>query len=229
MPNIRLDLKGKQFGCLQVVGYDRSSFGSNDSRWEYRCVNCGHEGVARGYSIKKCPKSCVNCKMLHREYPLVETSCTQCGKTILTGSNHPIRLCSDRCRLEQAADRMRQRRATSMVKFLAALESSVKCRARRKGVEFDLEKGALLKLYEEQGGLCARTGVRLKASAGPGNSRSNKHTASVDRVDPTKGYTTGNVELVSYLCNTAKNAYTHEDLYDFCKSYIHLYEQDKSA
>lgn len=229
MANRLLDLSGQQFGCLQVIAYDESSKGNNDSYWKYKCVNCGHEGSARGNSIKKCPKSCVNCKMTYRTYDVVQVKCSGCDSNILSSSNHKSRYCSVACHLEAIARKVKSNRTRDINGLLTSIYTQAKNRAKRRAIEFNLPPNFIHELYIRQGGACARTSVTLLASDSPGKSRSHKHTASIDRVDTNKGYTVDNVELVSYICNSAKNAFTHEDLYEFCTQYIKTYEERGSS
>lgn len=56
---------------------------------------------------------------------------------------------------------------------------------------------------------CPLLGYELNYSAGKGQDYSN---ASLDRIDPTKGYVKGNVRVVSYRANLLKNNATVEEI-----------------
>lgn len=45
-----------------------------------------------------------------------------------------------------------------------------------------------------------------------------KNTASLDRIDSSKGYTEGNVQWVHKMVNMSKQSYTQEEFIDMCKS-----------
>ena len=50
---------------------------------------------------------------------------------------------------------------------------------------------------------CPYLNIKLESSQSRGCSR--RYVASLDRIDPTKGYIKGNVEVISHLANTMKN------------------------
>ena len=58
------------------------------------------------------------------------------------------------------------------------------------------------------------------ASAAVGKQRAHKHTASIDRIDSTKGYTKDNCWIVTCIVNASKNAYYVEDVIEMCKNVL---------
>lgn len=85
-----------------------------------------------------------------------------------------------------------------------------KHRAEVKGWEFNLTPEWIEpKLVA---GVCEATGIPLELSGekfkGYGHFR--PWTPSLDRIDPTKGYTTDNVKVVCWMYNQAKGVSTHE-------------------
>ena len=65
-------------------------------------------------------------------------------------------------------------------------------------------------------------GIELVNSRPRGDSR--RDIASLDRIDPTKGYIKGNIEVISWLANTMKNNATPELLVNFAKVVLERYE-----
>ena len=46
----------------------------------------------------------------------------------------------------------------------------------------------------------------------------NKNTASLDRIDSSKGYVEGNVQWVHKMINMSKQQYSQEEFIDMCKA-----------
>ena len=104
-------------------------------------------------------------------------------------------------------------------------------RAKRQGMEFDLEPDDIRLIFEAQGGRCAYTGkaIYLRGmrhhNTRRGRSRGlvsyhNMNKASVDRIDSTKGYTRDNVHLVCLHINYAKLDLSEADFVDLCAAVV---------
>jgi hypothetical protein len=75
----------------------------------------------------------------------------------------------------------------------------------------------LKKIWEESGGVCSYTKIKLIlpiGSANPNPAISYK-MASIDRIDSSKGYELGNIQYVSRNINYAKGILTHQQMLDF--------------
>ncbi|BAY25017.1 hypothetical protein NIES2100_48160 [Calothrix sp. NIES-2100] len=85
-------------------------------------------------------------------------------------------------------------------------------------------------LWEQQNGTCPYTGwnlILLPCTTDYENTLLTINRASVDRIDSTQGYTLDNIQFVAVIANFAKNAFTEEELINFCydvarykKSYV---------
>jgi hypothetical protein len=95
--------------------------------------------------------------------------------------------------------------------ILANLHSS---RGRKKG--FDLDLNYLKELWDKQKGICPFLGIDLIPLGWDGVSDP-IYTASIDRIDSSKGYVKGNIIFVSVMINYAKNKFEIEKLIDFLK------------
>ena len=99
---------------------------------------------------------------------------------------------------------------------------NAKKRANLKGLEFDLDVKYLEQLEQKQNGRCALTGwilnwdyeyTGMQRVAPPDR-------ASLDRIDPSRGYTRGNVQLVADAVNRMKNAYPQEVFIKMCQDVV---------
>jgi len=92
------------------------------------------------------------------------------------------------------------------------LWSNAKYRAKKDGIDFDISIDDII--VPEY---CPYLGIKLTAKKG------NKHSdalMSLDRIDSTKGYVKGNVEVISYKANRMKNNATKDELLVFAKNVI---------
>ena len=80
----------------------------------------------------------------------------------------------------------------------------------RRNKEFDLTLEHLLDLWRDQCGLCAYTKLPLVAQGNQINS------ISIDRVDNSKGYIVGNVQLVCAAINRMKSVYSENEFIGLC-------------
>lgn len=74
---------------------------------------------------------------------------------------------------------------------------TIKNRCNKKGIVFDLSSDYLQSLVVER---CPVSGIILDYSKDV-----NLNTATVDRIDPEKGYVEGNVEILSSMINNIKS------------------------
>lgn len=92
--------------------------------------------------------------------------------------------------------------------------NSCRSRAAREGLEFNLIKEDLV-IPDK----CPYLQIPLTLILGEGKKESN---ISVDRIDPTKGYIKGNVQVLSKKANTMKSNATEKELLTFARSIIDL-------
>lgn len=89
-----------------------------------------------------------------------------------------------------------------------------KCKtgAETRGIKWELSAEGIYELYREQGGVCALSSVPIGwVDVGQ------LHTASIDRIDSTKGYTVGNVQLLHKDVNMMKQSFSQEQFVAWCK------------
>lgn len=84
--------------------------------------------------------------------------------------------------------------------------------ARDRGLEFTLTIEYIEQLFQEQDGRCALTGVDISLPSGTG-----EYTASLDRIDSSKGYVEGNVQWTHKDINRLKMDYPEEQFLEYCR------------
>ena len=87
------------------------------------------------------------------------------------------------------------------------------CNKRNHDVDLDLEY--LDMIWNKQQGICPYTQVNLILNSHSLRHRDSRYTASLDRIDSSKGYVKGNVQFVSTCINYMKNTLTDEQTKEF--------------
>lgn len=77
-------------------------------------------------------------------------------------------------------------------------------------------------LWENQNGLCALSGIKLKLS-----SKKSGCTASIDRINPKVGYVVGNIQFVHKHINWMKNKFSNEYYLEMCKK-VYFWNSDRN-
>ena len=102
-----------------------------------------------------------------------------------------------------------------------AMLNSAKHRSRINNLPFDLE---LIDI--DLPTHCPVLGIPLVTHAGKGKNIQ-KDSYSLDRIDPSKGYTKGNVQVISGLANRMKQNATPEELLLFAEWVFKTYKESK--
>ena len=95
-----------------------------------------------------------------------------------------------------------------------------KARAFKKGIEHSLTPEWIAAKLDK--GLCEVTGIPFVLKGGRENGFVRPFTPSLDRTDPTKGYTADNVKVVCWIYNSAKGVGTHEDVIKLAEALINV-------
>jgi len=80
--------------------------------------------------------------------------------------------------------------------------------------KINIDEKYLKEIWDNQKGVCSYLKIKL-------NHRTNKavtdplYTASLDRIDSSKGYVKDNVQFISLMCNYAKNKFDEKYLFNF--------------
>lgn len=178
------DLIGQRFGYLEVTGAIRKF-----------CPNMGKKGKYRYFAICKC-YNCGKDGFSVIEASLKRGSTTSCGCSKdgyvkITGKNSV--------------------QFTGYEEIRGKTWGTFQKRAARKGRKFNITIEQAWKLYEEQGRVCALTGLPI--SFGKHNGET---TASLDRIDSKKGYELDNVQWLHKDVNLMKNVYSMDRFIEIC-------------
>ncbi len=94
-----------------------------------------------------------------------------------------------------------------------------KSRAKSKKLPFEIDVEYLEELLEQQENKCFYSGIEM------GIGRLAKYSASIDRIDSTKGYVKGNVAFVIAAVNTMKSDLSEKEFLSIVKA---IYKKQKS-
>ena len=87
----------------------------------------------------------------------------------------------------------------------------VKSNANKRNIKFDISIEDCWQKYKEQNGCCSLSGIDIKLQR---NIKSRKQTASLDRIDSSKGYTKDNIQWIHKDINRMKSDF-EEDYFKF--------------
>lgn len=89
-----------------------------------------------------------------------------------------------------------------------------------RNLEFSVTVEYLWRLWESQGSRCALSGTPIDLPANLGTPAVTAATASLDRIDNSKGYIEGNVRWVHKVVNIMRNTLTDEGLRMWCQRIV---------
>lgn len=88
-------------------------------------------------------------------------------------------------------------------------------KAAKRNIIFSIKKSHLQIAYDKQRGICPLTGIKLRFAPGL-----NMRNASLDRIQPSKGYVPGNIRLVCWWANIARSNMTDVQFRKWCRRAI---------
>ena len=112
----------------------------------------------------------------------------------------------------QSPEHKERRRKYAISKFEKSLFMTAKSRSKARGVEFTIEESDI-----HIPDICPYLQTPITRIHGKGIVLTN---ASLDRIDSTKGYIKGNVQIISKLANMMKSSATQEQLITFAKAVL---------
>lgn len=94
--------------------------------------------------------------------------------------------------------------------------SKLGVQSRRRGIHIDVSLEHLWELFQNQNGCCALSGVSIHFPNRYKNRGLEGCTASLDRIDSSKGYVVGNVQWVHKDVNFMKHQLTQDRFLELC-------------
>lgn len=88
--------------------------------------------------------------------------------------------------------------------------------AKQRKKEFSISIEEAWELYNKQGGKCALSGVSIKFAESCQALIDGENTCSLDRIDSTRGYVSGNIQWVHVVVNYMKQEFTQHEFVEWC-------------
>jgi hypothetical protein len=101
--------------------------------------------------------------------------------------------------------------------------------AKKRGIEFRLTPEHLKELLGFQEYKCALTGLPISFADTAIGHRNGETTASLDRIDSSKGYVEGNVQWVHKHLNVMKSSLSQDQFVDYCRMVVARFSTGSSA
>lgn len=137
-------------------------------------------------------------------YRIYERSCPYCVTTWYPGSGGAgKRACCEECY-------PKHRQSVNLC-------ANAKLRAEKLKVDFDLD---ISFVFEKLKQVCPRTGLPFVIGVGSNYSNRHPQVPSVDKINPTLGYTKDNVQIVCWWYNCAKQRYSDQEVLKLCKAVV---------
>lgn len=230
-----VDLQGRRFHHLTVVERALSTAcpsGQRVTKWMCRC-DCGHlKSISSARLLSGIPKSCgcrldrpAIAKRFIAALPQIQRVCSTCGESFSTKStNNPPTTCSKQCRAQLLSSLYKNKRWASPVEALKARFASIAQSSSKRGIACSLSQLDVLELYTLQKGACVVTGKPFAAPQDSAGGMAAKNMSpwaiSVDRIDSSKAYAIGNVQLTCFAYNITKQEWTHRDVLALYESVV---------
>lgn len=144
-------------------------------------------------------------------------NCIGCTEDFVPVVQHQ-KYCTKQCRVDSNREKdLSCIRQWHLDNPKSGMVRTVRHRAKKKGLEFNLTKEDFT-IPE----FCPVLGLRLEQNIGNGHGGAD-NSPSIDRIDNTKGYIKGNVQVISRLANAMKSNATPEQLIEFARWVMEVY------
>lgn len=232
-----VDVTGQRFGSVTALFFES---GDRDKRgkWVCRC-DCGNITRANPDNLRKMKYGCRSCAIMAMSTDRADDLVGQrfsslvvaerdltalgkgskwrcvcdCGEThVVSGGN----LRSGRttaCQKCVVGKRAKERERYVAGDIPQTYWNQIRNGAQDRGIHFDISPEFAYQLFVNQNGLCALTGETIAFRT----DSARKHTASLDRIDSSKGYVNNNIQWVHKTVNLMKNHLDQTEFLSWCK------------
>jgi hypothetical protein len=142
---------------------------------------------------------------------LWKVKCKLCGNIRLLSHSHMKRFSSCGC---QTHNLLKKALFKGIGEIYCTFWKGYVSSAEQRKLEFSISMEYAWNLFLKQNKKCALSGIDLTFQT---RSYSSDGTASLDRIDSTKGYVEGNVQWVHKNINMMKQEYSLENFFKWCK------------
>jgi len=98
--------------------------------------------------------------------------------------------------------------------------ANARLRAVKKGVPFELTKDEIMKMFDEQGGRCYYSDIKLNVVKSDASRTHDPFKMSLDCVDPSLGYVKDNVVWCAYCVNALKLKMSKQSMIGVCRAIV---------
>lgn len=153
---------------------------------------------------------CSECKMYKSAHEFFHVAHNKYRKEI----SYMCKECKKKVRKEKVKELSD---AESLLETMKIRLNDARNRAKKKNLYFDLTLDGLMGLWTQQKGKRALTGFDMTYRY---VCNKYKYSVSLDRINPEKGYTLDNLQLVCHAANMMKGTFSEDELLKFCNAII---------
>lgn len=235
----KIDLTGKRFGKLTVIKQIETPEKHKNKRtnafWECKC-DCGNTTIVIGTSLRKGTKSCGCLSRLQEQYDITDQKFGKLiAKEIVGHTKKGLVIWKCVCKCGNEVDVTGNQLRTGRKKSCGCLQkltgkkhhswngykgiyknnwTRIISNSKTRKLPFNITIEYVWELFIKQNKRCALSGVPLTFAP---SYKPEEHTASLDRIDSSKGYVEGNVQWVHKKVNKIKMDMSDKEFIDWCK------------
>lgn len=127
--------------------------------------------------------------------------------------------------IETPLDALRKRKGFD--RAIGNMLTGAKQRAALRGCECTITRSDLLQKLEDQGGVCAVTGIEFSVSPIT-NGQKRPYRMSVDRIERSGGYTPDNIRITAAIANVAMMDWSFDDFVSMCRAVARMHGGTKT-